>query len=72
MESQVTRVAVVAAWTLACLVAGLLWITGASVQPGGDDPVVLGMASCMVVGCVGSVWFGVLLVALVLYALVRR
>ncbi len=71
MNSQLARVAAVALWTAVCIGLLLLWIGAMSVSPA-TDPAAYGLAACMATGCVGTVWFGALIVALVVYGLVRR
>lgn len=72
--SWVTRLALVGGWTAACAMIWFLWLgsMASSAEAQGMDETAVGLGACMVTGCVGSVWFGVLLVALVVYALVRR
>ena len=71
MNSQLARVAAVALWTAVCIGILLLWIGAMGASPS-TDPAAYGLAACMATGCVGSVWFAAMIVALVVYGLVRR
>lgn len=73
--SWAMRLLMVGGWTAACGAVWLLWVGGivdTAESQGPDADTAIGVASCLATGCVGSVWFGVLLVALVVYGLVRR
>lgn len=75
-NGQALRIGGVVAWTLGCLAVWGLWVGATMRQPQDVDPEVHATAVGMVASCggcaVGSVWLGVLVVAAVVYALVRR
>lgn len=62
-------------WTAFCGLLWLLWLTGTvdrMQMDGAGTDTAIGMAGCLVTGCMGSVWMGGLLLLLVVYAIVRR
>lgn len=77
-NSQALRIGGVLAWTMACLGVWVLWLGVTMRQPidATVDPEVHATAVGMVATCggcaVGSVWLVVLVVAAVVWALVRR
>ena len=73
--SWVIRLTLVGGWSLLCFVLWFLWVGSMVNSPemqGAENETAVAMATCMATGCMGSVWFGALIVAMVIYMLVRR
>lgn len=62
-------------WSAFCTLFWLIWLTGTvdrMQMDGTGTDTAIGMAGCLVTGCMGSMWMGGLLLLLVVYAIVRR
>lgn len=76
-KSQMARVFAVLAWTSVCGGLWLLWTygvvmgSGESADPVVDAGAIVGGAACTT-GCMGGIWFMGLVVAALVWALVRR
>jgi len=59
-------------WTALCGMLWILWVGSMADPANGASEEAVAMGACMATGCAGSAWFGGLVVAMVIYSLLRR